>query len=310
MKKDCQILWFKKDLRVKDNLALLSGSKTNLPVLPLYIFEKDYWKQDFSSQRHWEFIYDCLIDLNIELNNIGQSLIIKNGTAKNIFENIIKKYDVQFVFAHQETGNNWTFIRDEEIRTLFKKNKVSFKEFPTNGVVRGLKNRDEWSKIRNSRMYDDIYESPKQLIDLNGITTDQIPGKKNKFLKNKSAGITQKGGRIEGLKILNSFLDERSKNYLKNLSKPEYSIESSSRLSPFLSNGVISVKEIINEYRKRKFLSDKFIKCSIFKLNKIYSGAKLIKYLLSSKYTLFICTLTVVLYIYKFIFSIINKFLF
>ena len=159
---------------------------------------------------------------------------------------------MQFVFAHQETGNNWTFVRDEEIRTLFKKNKVSFKEFPTNGVVRGLKNRDEWSKIRNSRMYDDIYETPKQLIDLNGITTDQIPGKKNKFLKNKSAGITQKGGRIEGLKILNSFLDERSKNYLKNLSKPEYSIESSSRLSPFLSNGVISVKEIINEYRKRK----------------------------------------------------------
>ena len=252
VKEKISIVWFKKDLRVRDNLALLSGSKTNLPVLPLYIFEKDYWRQDFSSQRHWEFIYDCLIDLNIDLNKIGQSLIIKNGKAKNIFENIIKNYNVQFVFAHQETGNDWTFIRDEEIRTLFKKNKISFKEFPTNGVVRGLKNRDEWSKIRNSRMFDDIYESPKQLIHFNGITSDQMPSKKNKFLKNKSAGITQKGGRIEGLKILNSFLDERSKNYLKNLSKPEYSIESSSRLSPFLSNGVISVKEIINEYRKRK----------------------------------------------------------
>ena len=47
-------------------------------------------------------------------------------------------------------------------------------------------------------------------------------------------------------------MNERSKYYLKNLSKPEYSIDSSSRLSPFLSNGVISVKEIINEYRKRK----------------------------------------------------------
>ena len=109
-----------------------------------------------------------------------------------IFLKIYKKYDVQFVFAHQETGNNWTFVRDEEIRTLFKKNKVSFKEFPTNGVVRGLKNRDEWSKIRNSRMYDDIYESPKQLIDLNGITTDQIPGKKNKFLKIKVLELLKK----------------------------------------------------------------------------------------------------------------------
>ena len=39
-KEKISIVWFKKDLRVKDNLALLSGSKTNLPVLPLYIFEK------------------------------------------------------------------------------------------------------------------------------------------------------------------------------------------------------------------------------------------------------------------------------
>ena len=78
-KEKISIVWFKKDLRVKDNLALLSGSKTNLPVLPLYIFEKDYWKQDFSSQRHWEFIHDCLIDINEDLKKIGQSLIIKIG---------------------------------------------------------------------------------------------------------------------------------------------------------------------------------------------------------------------------------------
>ena len=101
-------------------------------------------------------------------------------------------------------------------------------------------------------MCKDNFESPLKLIPLNNIISDHLPKKENKFLKNKSIGITQKGGRIEGLKILNSFLNERSKNYLKNLSKPEHSVDSSSRLSPFLSNGVISVKEIINEYRKRK----------------------------------------------------------
>ena len=110
-------------MRIKDNLALLSASKVNLPVLPLYIFETGYWKQDFSSQRHWEFIHDCLIDLDKDLKGIGQSLIIKNGEAKNIFENIINNFHVQSVFAHQETGNDWTFLRDKEIRILFKKNK-------------------------------------------------------------------------------------------------------------------------------------------------------------------------------------------
>ena len=251
-KEKISIVWFKKDLRINDNLALLSSSETNLPVLPLYIFETDYWEQDFASQRHWEFIHDCLIDLNNDLKKIGQSLIIKIGATKNIFENIIKKYDIQSVFAHEETGNSWTYKRDKDIRILLKNNRILFKEFPNNGVVRGLKDRNDWSKIRNSRMYKNNFESPLKLIPLNNINSDPLPKKQSKFLKNKSNGITQKGGRIEGLKILNSFLNERSKYYLKNLSKPEYSIDSSSRLSPFLSNGVISVKEIINEYRKRK----------------------------------------------------------
>ena len=251
-KEKISIVWFKKDLRINDNLALLSSSETNLPVLPIYIFEPDYWCQDFSSQRHWEFIHDCLIDLNEDLNKIGQKLIIKIGATKNIFENIIKNYDVQSVFAHQETGNSWTYKRDKDIRILLKNNRILFKEFPNNGVVRGLKDRNDWSKIRHSRMHKDNFETPLKLIPLKSINTDTLPNKQSKFLKNKSYGIAQKGGRIEGLKILDSFLNERCKNYLKNLSKPEYSADSSSRLSPFLSNGVISVKEIINEYRKRK----------------------------------------------------------
>ena len=118
-KEKISIVWFKKDLRINDNLALLSSSETNLPVLPIYIFEPDYWCQDFSSQRHWEFIHDCLIDLNEDLNKIGQKLIIKIGATKNIFENIIKNYDVQSVFAHQETGNSWTYKRDKDIRILY-----------------------------------------------------------------------------------------------------------------------------------------------------------------------------------------------
>ena len=255
IKEKISVVWFKKDLRIKDNLALLSASKVNLPVLPLYIFETGYWKQDFSSQRHWEFIHDCLIDLNKDLKGIGQNLIIKNGEAKNIFENIINNFDVKSVFAHQETGSDWTFLRDKEIRILFKKNKILFEEFPSNGVVRGLKDRNNWSKIRNSRMYKDSLESPLRLSPLKNIYSDQIQSKKNKYLKNKSVGATQKGGRVECLKVLNSFLDERCRNYLKNLSKPEHSIDSSSRLSPFLSNGVISVKEVINEYRKRNEIS-------------------------------------------------------
>ena len=38
-----QIVWFKRDLRVFDNEALKKASDKG-PILPLYIFEEDLWK--------------------------------------------------------------------------------------------------------------------------------------------------------------------------------------------------------------------------------------------------------------------------
>ena len=38
------IVWFKRDLRVNDHEPLYRASKKN-KVIPLYIVERDFWKQ-------------------------------------------------------------------------------------------------------------------------------------------------------------------------------------------------------------------------------------------------------------------------
>ena len=49
-----QLVWFKRDLRVKDHKplqqALLRG-----PVLPLYVVEPELWQQQDASERQWLF---------------------------------------------------------------------------------------------------------------------------------------------------------------------------------------------------------------------------------------------------------------
>ncbi|MFT5805559.1 MAG: deoxyribodipyrimidine photo-lyase, partial [Candidatus Paceibacteria bacterium] len=76
-----QIVWFKRDLRITDHAPLLAASKTGAAVLPLYMVEPEYWAQPFASKRHWYFIHDCLVDLNISLSGLGQPLTIKIGDA-------------------------------------------------------------------------------------------------------------------------------------------------------------------------------------------------------------------------------------
>ena len=79
------IVWFKRDLRVNDHAPLLSASRQDAPVIPLYIVEPDQWLQPDASRRHWHFIHDCLCDLDKELRELGQELIIKIGHAADIF---------------------------------------------------------------------------------------------------------------------------------------------------------------------------------------------------------------------------------
>jgi deoxyribodipyrimidine photo-lyase len=73
----------------------------------------------------------------------------------------------------------------------------------------------------------------------------QVENKINLLILPEDRSIDrQKGGRSMGLRYLNSFLNERYKNYNKHISKPLDSRISCSRLSPYIAFGCLSVKEV------------------------------------------------------------------
>ena len=93
-KSEIQIVWFKRDLRTIDHKPLFEASKTLKPILPIYVVEKEYWKQPFSNKRHWSFIYDSLIELRKELKKLGQSLIVRIGSVTDIFNQLSTQFNI------------------------------------------------------------------------------------------------------------------------------------------------------------------------------------------------------------------------
>ena len=81
------VVWFKRDLRIKDHEALTQAAKHG-PILPLYILEPELWNQPDMSYRHYVFLQDCLSDLSQSLEKLGQKLIIKVGDAVDILEEL------------------------------------------------------------------------------------------------------------------------------------------------------------------------------------------------------------------------------
>ncbi len=262
---EINICWFKKDLRVNDNEALYESSK-DYDVLPIYIIEKEKWQQPSHSLRQWQFCKECIIDLKEDLNLRGQTLIIRTGNVLDVFEEIKKAFKIMGIYSHQETGDFLSYKRDQKVKKWSKMNKIVWREYLQFGVFRGPINRDEWSKS-----YKKIFE--KEIINIPNIfksisfKDENIPSDDFFEFENDKCKGRLKGGRKAALKRLNYFLDNEINSYGKNISSPQKSYFSCSRLSPYITMGCLSLKEILKKTKSsntkdsRMFVSRLFWHC-------------------------------------------------
>lgn len=237
------IVWFKRDLRVSDHAPLAFAANSG-SLLPLYIIEPELWKLPDSSRRHWHFIHDSLLDLQSDLIKMGSTLIIRIGEAIEVLEQLRHRLGKFVLWSHEETGNGWTYQRDIAITKWCQAHSITWHELPSNGVVRRLKNRDGWAKLRYERMNSPIIQKPITLIPVANIVSQNLPNKNDPMFGSLNIGSVQMGGRKEAVKTLESFLKERCRNYIKAISKPGVSARHCSRLSAHITFGTLSVREV------------------------------------------------------------------
>ncbi len=262
------VVWFKRDLRVVDHAPLTEAARSGA-VLPLYIVEPSLWKLPDSSRRHWHFLHDSLRDLQQDLSTLGASLTVQIGEAIAILEQLNNKIGTFTLWSHEETGNDWTYQRDIAVKNWCKAHGIIWHEYPCNGVVRRLTNRDGWSALRDARMQKPIIHAPQSLQPLTGVERHQLPEKTHAMFGSCPIGSAQLGGRKEALKTLNSFLKERGRSYMQTISKPGISARHCSRLSAHITYGTISVREIEQATKLKINLleSDKSVDATFFKRN-------------------------------------------
>ena len=239
------IVWLKRDLRLTDHLPLYNAIQKQEDFLILYIYEPSLMQDVHYDERHGIFIEQSLFDIQEELIKHNKKLTVAFGEATEIFQFLIDRYCIKNIFSHEETGLKITYSRDLELNPLFKKYHIAWHEYQSNAVIRGLTNRKNWEKHWNNIMRGSIENI--NIIDARVLHHDF-------YLKNLPAFSAkkyyQKGGFKSAHLELKSFFIERGVEYSKNISKPEKSRYSCSRLSPYISYGNISIREIYKELLK------------------------------------------------------------
>lgn len=243
------VVWFKRDLRIADNEALMAAAKHG-PVLPLYILEPELWQQPDLSHRQYLFLCACLSELDKSLQALGQGLVIKVGNAVQVLQDIHSRHTISAIWSHQETWNGWTYSRDKRVKAWTQDNTIPWHEPTQHGVIRRLKNRDGWAARWYKAMKKPIYSSPATLHSIQE-QSDELPGTAALGLQADGCIMLQQGGRTAGLELLQSFLYKRGEGYTKEMSSPVTAFDSCSRLSAHLAFGTVSVREVFQAAEKR-----------------------------------------------------------
>lgn len=245
MSKPTAIVWFKRDLRLYDHAALYAAAQSGLPILPLYIAEPDYWTLPDTSFRQWRFTQGCLEHLARDIETRGGQLCVVTGSATDIFERLHKHYGAIEIFSHEETGNSWTYARDIDVADWTKSQNVTWNEYPNFGVFRGSKaNRDKWAPMWEAQMLAPILPLPDKLNWAEPPEHSKIPNASDLGLSFDGITELQPAGRIYGIATLESFLYERGEPYQKEMSNPIGGEIACSRISPYLTYGALSVREV------------------------------------------------------------------
>lgn len=269
-----QIVWLKKSFRLSDHCALTSAAKRG-PVLPLYIVEPEYWTLPDTSYRQYLFLKGCVEEMAEDLESLGGKLVIAQGNAVDVLRSLQQKIVEKFVedsprtkskvdkpkielWSHQETGNSWTYKRDIAVRKWCKENDVTFHEPLQFGVWRGSKiDRDHWAKHWDELMAAPLATLPKDVSFYKAIsvtdceTQNVLPTPEDLGLADDGIADMQTPGRKAGLEALNSFLHERGEKYRTDMSSPITGESGCSRLSPHLTLGTLSMREIYQAAQQR-----------------------------------------------------------
>ena len=247
------IFWFRRDLRLDDNVGLNSALSSGNPVLGIFIFDEDIIENLPKDDARISFIYQKLEEINKRLNTVNSSLLVIKGKPINVFNNLIKEYEIENLYSNLDY-EPYAIDRDKKISDLLKKN-----------------------KIHHFQYKDQVIFGPKEILKENSLPYTVFTAYKNKWLskfkqesisteifldfsnflkiKNQFPLLSEIGFLKSKIKVVDFNL-ESIRNYSNQRDYPF--LNAGTSLSVHLRFGTVSIRNVINSIPNNEttFLSE------------------------------------------------------
>jgi deoxyribodipyrimidine photo-lyase len=247
MNKTINIFWFRRDLRLDDNVGFYNALKSENPVLPIFIFDEDILDKLPKNDARLNFIHKTLQEMRFTLENEQESSIaMYHGKPMAIFQQLIKKYNIDTIFANRDY-EPYATQRDTEVQKLLTENNIKFESFKDQVIFEKneVTKKDglpyvvytPFMKVWKEKFktYNlDFYYTSSFLKNL--IKTKSLPN-----LSLSDIGFTASKQKIANYKVTPDLIQ----NYEDTRNFPAQ--DSTSRIGPHLRFGTVSIRKMIEK---------------------------------------------------------------
>ena len=250
MRDNLVIFWFRRDLRLKDNVGLFHALNENNKVLPIFIYDKNTLDKLNKSDHRLDFIEHSLKKLNDLLKKNDKSISIYYGKPVKVFSELIKKYNVSKVYSNKDY-TPYSIKRDKKVEELLKVNNIDFNSFKDHVLF------EKFEIVKNDNTPYKVYTpfSRKWLIKMSENKIDFFNSEKYiyKFFNERGKFLTLKEIGFDKSKLNPLVLNLSSdtiNNYEKTRNFP--SVNGTSKIGIHLRFGTISTREMITKAEASK----------------------------------------------------------
>ncbi len=121
------IHWFRRDFRWEDNTALFKAVSGDIPVLPLFIFDRNILdKLEDKADKRVDFIHQQVSRLKADLEAKGSSMMVRYGKPLAIWKELVAEYDIETVYTNRDY-EPYAQARDKAVYEFLKEKGIAFK---------------------------------------------------------------------------------------------------------------------------------------------------------------------------------------
>lgn len=246
------LVWLKRDLRLEDHEPIFEAENAGIPYLLLFLTEPGLFHHYDLTGRHLRFCRESIAAMNKVLHPLRAGVTWMYTDAASAFGFLLEHYDIRRVWSYQESGTPDTWIRDKQMAGLFAAHGIIWSECRKDGVLRGIRNRSGWDHSWQAFMARPQFPTT---------ISRALPPAEHPFLPPPAiadmtaSAVFQPGGSDNAVRYLRSFVEQRAAAYSRHISKPAESRTSCARISPYLAWGNLSLRQVVQEYRKAATVS-------------------------------------------------------